>query len=245
MSMVEVAYQLRANANCLVASQEVEPMDGWPYTAILQNLTANADMTSVALAKLIVQKYGLHYSEGLRGGGIDITQSAVNLKEIVPKDWLDDSEGVRGGGSGITQSATNLKVIEKLAEVMGRLATILRQSLSNQDLYAEVALSRAQRKVKRFRDKDFADLHDFVKNLRDEYTGDNTELSRVLDEVINLIILEVEPQFILANVTGERKSRATGLSIYLPTHGYSQFYNRSDFASCGWGEFIRVHNESR
>ena len=216
MSMVEVAYQLRANANCLVASQEVEPMDGWPYTAILQNLTANADMTSVALAKLIVQKYGLHYSEGLRGGGIDITQSAVNLK-----------------------------VIEKLAEAMGRLATILRQSLFNQDLYAEVALSRAQRKVKRFRDRDFADLHDFVKHLRDEYTGDNTELNTVLDEVINLIILEVEPQFILANVTGEGKSRATGLSIYLPKHGYSQFYDRSDFANCGWGEFIRVHNESR
>ncbi|MEM7580490.1 MAG: clostripain-related cysteine peptidase [Cyanobacteria bacterium P01_A01_bin.80] len=244
MSMVEVAYQLRANANCLVASQEVEPMYGWPYTAILQDLTANPDMTSVSLAKLIVQKYGLHYSEGLRGGGIDITQSAINLKEIVPKDLLDESEGLGGSGSVITQSATNLKVIDKLAEAMGRLATILRESLSNnQDLYAEVALSRVQRKVKRFRDEDFADLHDFVKNFRDEYTGDNTELSRVLDEVINLIILEVEPQFILANVTGERKSTATGLSIYLPIVGYSQFYDRSDFASCGWGEFIRVHNK--
>ena len=97
--------------------------------------------------------------------------------------------------------------------------------------------------MKRFRDEDFADLHDFVKNLQDEYTGDNTELSKVLDKIINLIILEVEPQFILANVTGERKSRATGLSIYLPKVGYSQFYDRLDFASCGWGEFIRFYNK--
>jgi hypothetical protein len=216
MSMVEVAYQLRTNANCLVASQEVEPMDGWPYTTILESLTDNLQMTPEELAKLIVQKYELYYSEGLRGGGISVTQSA-----------------------------TNLKVVEKVADAIGRLAKVLGESLANQDIYAEVALSRAQRKVARFRDKDFADLHDFVKLLRDEYGGDNTELRMVLDEVMNLIIFEVEPQFILANVTGQKKSRAKGLSIYLPTHSYSQFYDRSDFASCGWGEFIRVHNESR
>ncbi len=215
MSMVEVAYQLRANANCLVASQEVEPMDGWPYTTILESLTDNLQMTPDELAKLIVQKYKLYYSEGLRGGGISITQSA-----------------------------TNLKVVEKVADAIGKLAKVLGESLANQDIYAEVALSRAQRKVARFRDEDFADLHDLVKLLRDEYAGDNIKFRMVLDEVMNLIIFEVEPQFILANVTGQKKSRAKGLSIYLPTHSYSQFYDRSDFASCGWGEFIRVHNEA-
>ena len=38
MSMIEVAYQLRANAEYMVGSQEVEPLSGWPYTLILQAL---------------------------------------------------------------------------------------------------------------------------------------------------------------------------------------------------------------
>jgi hypothetical protein len=50
MSMVEVAYQLRANANYMVGSQEVEPLSGWPYTAILGSLTSDSGMTPEALA---------------------------------------------------------------------------------------------------------------------------------------------------------------------------------------------------
>jgi len=46
MSMVEVAYQLRANANYMVGSQEVEPLSGWPYTAILGSLTSDSGLCS-------------------------------------------------------------------------------------------------------------------------------------------------------------------------------------------------------
>ncbi len=77
-----------------------------------------------------------------------------------------------------------------------------------------------------------------------KYAGDSDELNRVIDEVINLMILEVEPQLILANVTsGSRFERVKGLSIYSPVRGYSQFYEKSDFACCGWGEFVRVLND--
>jgi hypothetical protein len=31
----------------------------------------------------------------------------------------------------------------------------------------------------------------------------------------------------------------------LPFKGYSKFYDRSDFASSGWGELIRVHNNAK
>ncbi|MFK0729899.1 MAG: clostripain-related cysteine peptidase [Gloeotrichia echinulata HAB0833] len=215
MGMVEVAYQLRTNANYMVASQEVEPLSGYPYTAILQNLTTHPEMTSEALAKLIVQEYGRYY----------------------------EGES-RGSVAQITQSATNLRLIEKLADSLGRLAVILGQLVAEEDIYTEKALYHAQRKAVRFKDSDFVDLCDFLKVLQDKYTGDSDELTQVIDEVMNLMTFEVEPQLILANVTsGVRFERVKGLSIYSPVRGYSQFYERSDFAGCGWGEFLQRLND--
>ncbi len=215
MSMVEVAYELRANADYMVASQEVEPLSGYPYTAILQNLTANAQMRPEALAKLIVREYGRYYQGESRGS---VAQ--------------------------VTQSATNLMVVEKLTEALGRLAAVLRQLLAESDIYTENALYHAQRKVVRFKDEDFVDLYDFLKLLRDKYGGDSDELTKVIDEVIDLMILEIKPQLILANVTsGANFERVKGLSIYYPKRGYSQFYEKSHFAGCGWGEFVRVLND--
>jgi hypothetical protein len=214
MSMVEVAYQLRANANYMVGSQEAEPLSGWPYTAILDSLTSDSEMKPEVLAKLIVQEYGRCYEEDSRGS--------------LPQ---------------ITQSATNLTVVEELAEAVGRLASVLRQLLAEKDFDVEKALSYAKRKVVRFRDNDCVDLYDFLKILRDEYAGNRTELITVLDEIIDLMTLDIEPKLVVANVTsGLRFSRVKGLSIYSPFKGYSKFYNRSDFASSGWGEFIRVYN---
>jgi hypothetical protein len=214
MSMVEVAYQLRANADYMVASQELEPLTGYPYTAILENLTANAEMTPDALAKLIVQEYGRYYEEESRGSV-----------------------------SQVTQSATNLMVVEKLAEALGRLADVLQRSLSEEDIYTENALFHAQRKAVRFEDKDFVDLYDFLKLLRDKYAGNSDEFIQVMDEVIDLMVMEIEPRLILANVgLGLRFERVKGLSIYSPVRGYSQFYENSDFASCGWGEFLHAHH---
>lgn len=201
MSMVEVAYQLRANANYMVASQEVEPLSGYPYTAILQNLTANADMTPGELSKLIVREYKRYYEGESRGS---VTK--------------------------VTQSATNLMMLEKLAQALGRLATVLRQLLTEEDIYTESAIYHAQRKAVRFDDKDFVDLHDFLKLLRDKYAGDSGELTQVIDEVMNLMVLEIEPQMILANVgLGVRFERVKGLSIYSPARGYSQF---TSFNTC-------------
>ncbi|HEY9800836.1 MAG TPA: hypothetical protein V6D25_10795 [Leptolyngbyaceae cyanobacterium] len=82
-----------------------------------------------------------------------------------------------------------------------------------------------------------------MKVLQNKYAGDSDELTQVIDEVMNLMIFEVEPQLILANVTsGVRFERVKGLSIYSPVRSYSQFYDRSDFAGCGWGELVRVLN---
>jgi hypothetical protein len=72
---------------------------------------------------------------------------------------------------------------------LGKLATVLRQLLAEEDIYAENALNRAQKKGVRFRgDNEFVDLYDFLNLLRDNYAGDSSALTTVLDEVMDLII---------------------------------------------------------
>jgi len=81
MGMAEVVYAVRDYADYIVFSEEVEPGDGWPYDMILSNLTANPDMQSEELAKLIAQKYIEYYTE--HPAYDTETQSAVNVNKFV------------------------------------------------------------------------------------------------------------------------------------------------------------------
>ena len=73
MAMTEVAYQIKDYADILVASEENEPGDGWPYDTILSQLVVNPTMSSEQLARTIVDKYIDFYPS------YEVTQSAINL----------------------------------------------------------------------------------------------------------------------------------------------------------------------
>lgn len=73
MGMIEIAYQIKDLADVMVASEEVEPLDGWPYDDILSSLTSDPAMTSSALATEIVTDYIASYMDPI------VTQSAANL----------------------------------------------------------------------------------------------------------------------------------------------------------------------
>ena len=78
MAMTEVAYQIKDCADILVASEESEPGDGWPYDTILAQLVANSTMSSEQLATDIVNKYIIFYPYD------NVTQSAIDLS------YMDD-----------------------------------------------------------------------------------------------------------------------------------------------------------
>jgi hypothetical protein len=73
MAMTEVAYQIKDYADILVASEETEPNDGWPYDTILSQLTSNPSLTSIPLATNIVDDYIFTYPTTY------VTQSAIDL----------------------------------------------------------------------------------------------------------------------------------------------------------------------
>ncbi len=82
MSNLEVAYEAEAHVRNVVASEELEPGDGWPYTAILRDLTKNPDMTGAELGEVVVKRYVESYRN--RRDQWPVTQCAVSAKGIGP-----------------------------------------------------------------------------------------------------------------------------------------------------------------
>jgi hypothetical protein len=221
MSMIEIAYQLRLDADYLIASQALEPMDGWPYTAILQQLTAEPDMQPIDLAKLIVSEYGRSYREVYAHSSQQITQSAVDLSRL-----------------------------EKVTADMSQLMKLLEPSVTRQDVFGQNALNCAREDVVRLfedswhRMKDYADLYDFLVLLRDLYSGPEPKWCATIQEILDVWeAADTNPVIAKASVGPDQLERLGGLSIYLPpSQVYSAFYDKLDFAKEGWGPFLRKMN---
>lgn len=93
MSNLEVAYQARPTVKYIVASEENEPNNGWPYDRILRYLVDNPDAETAELARHIVEAYVDSYVEiGFSG---PVTQSALDLSQVEilaePLDALSDA----------------------------------------------------------------------------------------------------------------------------------------------------------
>jgi len=80
MSNLEVAYQVRKHVRYIVASEENEPGDGWPYNRILGRLVADPEISTAEFACSIVSDYIDSYTE-FHFGDI-VTQTAYDLSKI-------------------------------------------------------------------------------------------------------------------------------------------------------------------
>jgi hypothetical protein len=88
MSNLEVAYEAEQHVLNVVGSEELEPGDGWPYTAVLGDLTKEPDMTGAQLGQVVVERYVESYRS--RRDQWPVTQCAVSAKGIGPfVDALD------------------------------------------------------------------------------------------------------------------------------------------------------------
>jgi hypothetical protein len=81
MGMIEVSYALRNVANYVVASEWVEPGDGWPYDTILSELESTSSFDGKDLGSAIVNKYGLAYGSGITMSSVDISK----INDVVSK----------------------------------------------------------------------------------------------------------------------------------------------------------------
>jgi len=82
MQMLEVDYEMKKAVKYMLASEETEPGDGWPYNDFLAPLVANPDMSPADLAILHAKKYNESYANGSQGKST-VTFSAVNVEKLV------------------------------------------------------------------------------------------------------------------------------------------------------------------
>jgi hypothetical protein len=78
MSNFEVAYQVRDHVNYIVASEENEPFDGWPYDLVLEKLVQNPDIPTTDFCAHIVDAY----IESYKTKHYTVTQSAFDLAKV-------------------------------------------------------------------------------------------------------------------------------------------------------------------
>ncbi len=100
MSNIEVAYQVAPYARYLVASEEIEPNQGWPYDAMLGALIRQPELPTASLATGIVEAY-LAFYDGLGKAGV--SQAALDLARLAelsaPLDALADALTARMPGA--------------------------------------------------------------------------------------------------------------------------------------------------
>jgi len=80
MGMTEFAYQIRNHASVMVAAEELTPGQGWSYTRVLSDLTANSKVTAAEFGSAIVKGFGDYY--GVLDTGIQETLSAIDLVKL-------------------------------------------------------------------------------------------------------------------------------------------------------------------
>lgn len=82
MQMLEVATEVQGSVGQLVASEETEPGNGWPYTGVLKPLVANPAISAAEFARQIVTAYRNSY---LAWSVLyATTQSALDMKQLDP-----------------------------------------------------------------------------------------------------------------------------------------------------------------
>ena len=101
MGMFEIAYQLRNQAKTIISSQYIEPITGWNYENILEEI--KSDNSIIDIAKTIVNLYGDYYERDYTTATLsayDISlvndiAKAIDVFALELKEKLTDKKDLR------------------------------------------------------------------------------------------------------------------------------------------------------
>ena len=188
MAMVEGAHELAAFADYFVASQEVEPMDGWPYAPILAALDKEPGLLPAALADRIVREYARSYRAATRAEET-ITQSAIALDRV----------------------ARTVELCQRLVAAIAASADPALKGL------VKGALAGFPAGALTFQDRSYRDLGDFaLKLMRKTEYGNYQTVFAAAKALYNHLEVRGPSAAVLQVAYRSRYQGATGLSVFLP-----------------------------
>ncbi|KKQ48940.1 MAG: Clostripain family protease [candidate division TM6 bacterium GW2011_GWF2_38_10] len=228
MAMVEVAYQVQDWVDYLVASEESEPAEGWPYESILANLLKNPTMSSKVLSQVIVNSYGIFYHKRFSW----CTLSAIDLAlcDRVVKQFNRILQKLESNAR-LTPKDVKDKIIK------ARRAACAMSYNSYVDMYS--FLQELEKQNRRVVAKS-AKIIDRVSSSRKKSYKKNTST------LLNYIRLEKKylAQMVVRSYAGTKIKRARGCSLYYPHVRYSSsaihssYYETRFAKDTKWVSFI-------
>jgi clostripain len=222
MQMIEVAYELKDGTRYIVASEETEPGDGWPYHLILGPLYKNPSMDARGLAKMIPQAYFQSYFNAHDEPG-DSPYSRNN------KAGNSYSKRVKS----TTLSAIDCSYIDDLVCAIDSLSETLITTVSKNKSELQ-AVASAVAGSQKFYAYDNVDLGDLI-----HYMSQNTR-NKDIKEAADKVKMIYKKVIVENKLTGDAKKDATGLAIYFPMETFEEAYSATKFANTLWDELIQL-----
>jgi hypothetical protein len=217
MQMLEIAYQIQGSANYLVGAENSIPGEGFPYSAILNVLGAEArSITASQFSRKIVAAYGNFY----RRDDNTMTLSALDLNNINPIRSAINSLVGAIDACYARSSAQTLSAV--------RLARITTASFDVADYIDLVSLCKKL-------------VIQFNTLSRRNSSTNKALASTALTVVTRAQALQRSvASAIIANQVGSVFSEAGGLSVYYPQGSIDSSYESTVFAqSSSWLSFLQ------
>jgi hypothetical protein len=227
MGSLEVARTLAPFARYLVASEEIEPADGWDYAALLSALTHTPSMDGAALGRVIVDTYHDYFAKAKRHELLEkakaITLAVIDLDKVAAVD-----AAVAGLGSGANSFLSRgghdawvrLAHARGETEEYGRSAAAIGVAPPGSEVY---------------------DLAHVAENLK-KHSTDKASVAAA-DAVLAAV-----GKAVVYSVHGAARPHASGLSIFFPpdqaalTVRSKNSYNETGFAQANsWFPFLTTY----
>ena len=166
MSSLEIASRLGNITHYMVSSEEVEPLWGWNYTDIIQNLSANSHEPSISL-------------------GMSIVDSYMKLSK-----YLSKSEKF-GADKQITLAVIDITKIPQLIQDLNALSDSLEFNIH--DLSSAINLSKSIDLTEKYGQSvrgstGFVDLSDLVLNIKEKYPSLSERIKAVQNALEKTIV---------------------------------------------------------
>jgi hypothetical protein len=211
MAMIEVGYQVKDSVRLMVACEDVEPIESWPYDFILSELKEHPDMNVEQFGQVIVRRYTINY---------------VERKEFVTQSVCDLS---KAGALGNAVSALADRLEQALVDPNLRTKIIMARAMA-QPYYVRDYIDLYN----------FCDILRSVIGSDSNAMSVCCETVKNLISRSPRKLTPDEGSFITVHgYYGYSLKDSHGASIYFPCRDFSSSYNDLDFArETSWSKFI-------
>ena len=223
MESAEGAYQVRSVTDFLVASEENEGAEGWPYEGIMGNR-----------ALVVMEKYSKAFKDGPRP-----ELSPKLMSYLIVKEAENDQQNLR------TLSATEVAKMPKVAEAVDGLADALLGSKVPMEEFNkanDASLHFGTNPLLGFPEP-LVDLGDLAERL-----AANEKYEPAVRDAANKVIKSIGQVVVAEQHNAQSHGTATGLHIYVPSvqreyDHYKQLYEATGFAEdTSWDELMQKRN---